>query len=113
MPGMDVEDRFAALVEALADRPGVSPPEQNLGRGFGASAMKVDGAIFAMPWRGSLVVKLPARRVAELVETGIGAPFDAGKGRPMREWVALLDGSRDDDLALAEEALLFVRSRAG
>ena len=59
------------------------------------------------------MVKLPASRVAELIKACIGAPFDAGKGRPMREWVALPDGSRAEDLALAEEALLFVRSRAG
>jgi hypothetical protein len=110
---MDVGHRFAALVEALADRPGVRPPEQNPGRGFAASALTVDGAIFAMPGRGSLVVKLPAPRVAELIQAGVGAPFDAGKGRPMREWVALPDASRAEDLALAEEALIFVRSRAG
>jgi hypothetical protein len=110
--GMDVELRFAALVDALAGRPGVVPPGEDGGRGFGSSAMKVDGAIFAMPWRDALVLKLPGPRVAELIGAGIGTPFDAGKGRPMREWVALPNGSLADDLALAEEALVFVRSRA-
>lgn len=73
--------------------------------------MKIDGAIFAMTWRGALVLKLPSPRVAELIASGTGFPFDGGKGRPMREWVALPDGSPAEDLVLAEESLAFVRAR--
>ena len=113
MAGMDVDDRFAAVVEALAGRPGVVPPGADGGRGFGSTALTVDGAIFAVPWHGALVLKLPAPRVRHLIEAGLGIPFDAGKGRPMREWVAIPAGSSSEDLDLAEEALSFVRSRSG
>jgi TfoX/Sxy family transcriptional regulator of competence genes len=100
--------RFAALADEFAARPGVTPPEPG-GRRFGASALKVDGSIFAMVQDGRLVVKLPAARVAELVANGVGEPFGAGKGRPMREWVAILDDARWRELA--EEALTFVGGR--
>ena len=103
------DDRFAALVAGLADRPGVTPPGP--GRRFGASALRVGGTIFAMLQDGRLVVKLPAPRVAELIADGEGAPFGAGKGRPMREWVAIADGDAARWRALAEEALAFVGHR--
>ena len=88
---MEAEERFAGLVEELAAEPGVTPPGAAGGRGFGASALKVGGSIFAMLVGGRLVVKLPAARVAVLVGDGSGGPFDAGKGRPMREWLAVAD----------------------
>ncbi len=108
----DAAHRFAALVDRLADRPGVTPPDPAGRRAFGASALKVDGSIFAMLQDGRLVVKLPARRVAALIADGDGAAFDAGKGRPMKEWVAVVDGDGDRWQALAEEALGFVGGRS-
>src|SRR5207244_13409690 len=51
--------------------------------------LRVGGKIFAMISRGELVVKLPAERVDELVESGASTRFDAGKGRPMKEWVSV------------------------
>ena len=100
--------RFAALVEQLADLPGVTRPEPGR-RAFGAAALKVDGSIFAMLQDGRLVLKLPRHRVEGLVAAQTGLPFTAANGRPMREWVALDHGTPEFDLALAEEALAFVR----
>ena len=63
---------------------------------------------FAFTTRGQLVVKLPAERVTELIASGEGRVFDAGKGRPMREWVGLTPA---DETACAEymrEARRFV-----
>jgi hypothetical protein len=106
--GMTTEERFERLAEALAGRPGVTLPGMDGSRGFGSSALKAGGSIFAMLTRGRLVVKLPRARVAELIGSGAGAPFDAGKGRPMREWLALAEADDATWLALAEEALAFV-----
>ena len=101
------ESRFDDLVSTLLDTPGVSPPSPGASA-FGSNALKVDGRIFAMLVRGRLVVKLPARRVDDLVQHGEGERFDAGKSRPMREWLALDPSSTMDWLALAREALAFV-----
>ena len=70
---------------------GVTVPEG--GSGFGSNAIKINKSIFAMLVNDRLVVKLPAARVTELISSGDGMPFDAGKGKPMKEWVSL-DGRR-------------------
>ena len=75
--------------------------------------LRVDGKIFAMLVRGSLVAKLPAERVAELVSSGRGQHFDPRRdGRLMKEWV-VLDGPRPPWLDVAREAYRFVSGAAG
>jgi hypothetical protein len=106
------EERFDRLAGAFAGRPGVTLPGEGGGRGFGSSALRSGGSIFAMLTRGRLVVKLPRARVAELIAAGAGEPFDAGKGRPMKEWLAVADAGDDAWRDLAEEALAFVSGRA-
>lgn len=103
---MDADQVFAGLVGALSGRKGVSV---GTGRGFGSGALKADGRSFGMVSRGHVVLKLPATRVSELIEGGEGESFDAGKGRPMREWVMLAERPQPVLLALAEEALAFAR----
>lgn len=109
MPDTAPEERFERLTAAFAGRPGVTLPGADGGRGFGSSALKAGRSIFAMLTRERLVVKLPRARVAELITAGAGEPFDAGKGRPMKEWLTV--AATADDAAwreLAEEALAFV-----
>jgi hypothetical protein len=102
------ESRYADLVQRLAGRSGVTHISE--GKGFGSSGqLKVHGRIFAMLVRGALVLKLPRARVDELVEAGAGTRFDAGKGKPMREWFVLSSTSTRRWLPLAEEALDFVQ----
>lgn len=109
---MDLEERFAALVQHFAAVPGVELPGGSAPRKFGSDALKVNGSIFAMVTAGRLVVKLPRERVDGLIAGGTGEPFGAGKARPMKEWVAVVDEDQDTWRALAEEALAFVRSRS-
>src|SRR6266849_6745169 len=103
--GAAADRRFATLVDALTGKRGVTPGSGQ--RGFGSGALQVNGRIFAMVTRGDLVLKLPARRVAELVAARHGSAFDAGKGRRMKEWVALAPDNRRWR-SLAEEARTFV-----
>jgi hypothetical protein len=108
------EEGFGALVEILGDRPGVTKPKAPgaSARRFGSSALRVDGRIFAMVSRGRLVVKLPPARVAQLIGSGEGTPYDGGKGRPMKEWVCLTESGQPTWLDIAVEALEHVGSRA-
>ncbi|MHB8587426.1 MAG: hypothetical protein ACYDA0_01080 [Candidatus Dormibacteraceae bacterium] len=116
MRGVKPEKRYESLVKSILS--GASSARQpaarraNIiveGKGFGSTGqLKVDGKIFAMLVRGTLVLKLPSDRVDDLVESGHGERFDAGKGRPMREWLALSPSSRKPWLALAREAMAFV-----
>ncbi len=100
--------RYLDLVDDLMGIDGVTPPPG--GSGFGRGSLKYRGKIFAMLVRGRLVLKLPASRVTELIESGQGDAFDANKGTPMREWLSLDPGAQLGWLPLASEALDFARS---
>ena len=96
---------FRRVANAFANKPAVTFME---GKGFGSRALRVNGKIFAMlSSRGQYVVKLPAARVNALVSSGTGQHFDAGKGKPMREWLAI-SGRVDLWMSLAKEAYQFV-----
>jgi hypothetical protein len=104
---LSLEARYARLAEVFLKRPRVTLDSG--GKGFGSSALKVDARIFAMlSSRSEFVVKLPRKRVDELVESGQGRAFDAGKGRPMKEWLVVAPASSLDWSAIAQEALDFV-----
>jgi len=82
------------------------------GTGFGTNpGLRVSGKIFAMLVGGELVVKLPKDRVDELVEAGVAHPFDAGKGRPMKEWASVAANASRRWKGLVEEAKVFVGER--
>src|SRR5215831_1460439 len=104
------DERYEDLVDELVGAAGVTPPRG--GGGFGRSALRFRGKIFAMLVRGRLVLKLPAPRVEALVAAGAGDHFDANKGTPMREWLSLDPQSAEPWLPLAHEALAFA-DRAG
>lgn len=101
----EIEARFVQVAEAFDSDPQVM---HGGGTGFGSGALKVNGKIFAMVTsRDEFVVKLPKARVTELVESGQGVHFDAGKGKPMKEWL-VVTGEPVSWLDLAKEARRFV-----
>jgi hypothetical protein len=111
MPLVDPAERFAAMVAATAGDPDVQPPGSAGGRRFGSDALRLGGSILAMLVQGRVVLKLPRERVDALIAAGDGAPFDNGRGRPMREWVTLT-GDPAEDTGLLQEAVELARSRA-
>lgn len=106
-----MDERFVALVERFAGRPGVEVPNESPRR-FGSDALKVNGSIFAMFVSDHLVVKLPRHRVDALVASGIGSPLEASKGRPMKEWLRVTTAPEEAWLPLAQEAFEFVGGRS-
>ncbi len=73
------EERFATIVKALRNHPGVTPPSDatESKQRFGSCGLKINGKIFAMiSSRGRFVVKLPRQRVDALIASGDGERFD-------------------------------------
>ncbi len=102
--GSGTDPGFLPIVAAFARDPHVSRR-----RMFSSSSvLSVNGKIFVMLVRGSLVAKLPKERVDELVSDGRGEHFDPGHGRLMKEWVAVPAG-KVPWVELAAEAHRFVK----
>jgi hypothetical protein len=101
----DVKRAFASVVNACSRNRGVTVGE---GKGFGSGALKVDGKIFAvLSSADQFVVKLPKKRVDELVTSSAGKRFEPRPGKPMREWL-VVTSARSDWAKLAKEACEFV-----
>ena len=72
-----------------------------------APAITTRGRVYAFATKASVIVKLPAHRVNELIDSGLGAPCVTGKA-PLREWVCLEPGDEEECLAYFYEARSFV-----
>jgi len=64
-------------------------PEVEVLKGRGAQGIKRGGKMFVMFMKGDLIVKLPERRVNEVIDAGDGEPFDPGTGKPMKNRVLI------------------------
>jgi hypothetical protein len=115
-----VADGFARVVAAFAADPALAEVADQYAnralvpsRGFGSRGLKVNGKLFALvSSKGEFVVKLPKDRVAALTDGGAGHPFDPGRGRLMKEWLAVTS-PRASWIDLAKEAYAFVRGSRG
>jgi hypothetical protein len=94
----------AALFWELAE-PMLAAGDATRGTMMGHPCLRVDGAFFATAGHEAdeLIVKLPARRVEELIDQGTGQPF-APAGRRFREWVAVPAPDRELWSRLLREA---------
>jgi TfoX/Sxy family transcriptional regulator of competence genes len=109
----DGAERFEVLVATMLERPGTTyGAAGGAKRAFGSTSLKTNGKIFAMLVHGRLVVKLDRRRVDALVDSGVGARFDPGHGRLMKEWLDVHSDSDQTWLDLATESEAFVANRS-
>lgn len=108
---MEPAEQFAALVETMLARSEATygdDESRGARQSFGSTSLKANGKIFAMLVKDRLVVKLPAKRVNELIEQGAGERFDPGHGRPQKEWLSLSSAELNNWLARAIESEAFV-----
>ena len=70
-------------------------------------SLKIRKKMFAMLSKGNYVVKLPKERVAELLSSGEGLPYDPGNGKIMKEWVIIPIEYSDKWISYASEAKEF------
>jgi hypothetical protein len=110
------DGRIAELLQRLKTHPKLAASVREFesraesagrGRKFGSNGLKAHGKLFALFTQGTLVVKLPKERVAELVDAKLGKPFDPGHGRLMKEWLAVIS-PKASWIDLAREAFAYV-----
>jgi hypothetical protein len=104
---MPSESDFWALAQTLLNADTVTRSTM-----MGFPCLRVNGLFFASfdPRTNSLVIKLPAARVDELIESDQGAPF-APAGRRFREWVAINPSRSRLWPAFLNEARAFVATQ--
>jgi hypothetical protein len=102
-------EALRALFEDVADRMVAENPSVELGRIFHSEGLKTGGKLFGFVWKDNgLVLKLPAARVSQLIESGEGGVFDRGRGTPLREWVCVWPADAEGCRAYLDEAREFV-----
>jgi len=94
-------------MSAVADRPNVT-----IGRALSNMGLMTGGKLFAFIKDGSLVLKLPASRIDELIESHGAKRFERGQDTPMREWVMMPASTSTDWPKLTREACDFVAGQA-
>ena len=104
------DERYAEIVRLILVQDSKVTSELNSPkRQFGMSGgMKLKGKLFAFLGRGRLIIKLPKDRVDSLVSAGYGERCEMGKGRLMKEWIAVDEKSYEEWLSLALEAKEFL-----
>ena len=101
---------FEKVAKSLGVGPVTKPADPIKPQRMNANAFCIRNKVFAMHVGDDLVVKLPPKRVAELIESGIAVPNVVG-GRPMKEWANLRPETEKKWLALAKESLDYVRNK--
>ena len=80
--------------------------------GRGSQGLKLGKRMFAMFYKGDLLVTLPPERVTAMIASGEGLAFDPGTGRPMADRILVPESRRQDWVALCEESREYARSLA-
>jgi hypothetical protein len=111
---MTPEERFEELVAEYAGVPDIVPPGSGsgAGSGFGSHALRYRPQDLRDVGARAAGGQAAEGRVDELVGAAEGVRFDANKGTPMKEWLALAPESALAWRPLADEALAFAGAPA-
>ena len=101
------EQRYDATRKAKIDEMLLVMPGVKGGKAFGYPAYKINGKVFAFVGNTGIAIKLPATRVAELLDGHTFKPFEVGDGIVWREWLSI---QRDDFEGYEQDADLFEES---
>ena len=72
--------------------------------GSGAQGIKRDGKMFVMFLKGNILVKVPSKRVSEIIASGDGQAYDPGTGKPMKNRVLIQQAKKDLWIKYSTEA---------
>ena len=74
------------------------------------NSLKYKKKMFLMLNNERFIVKLPAERVAALIESGEGLPYDAGTGKQLKEWLIISRIDLESWIKFGEEAKAFAQT---
>ena len=101
------------VFEAAAHELLARHPADQAGRMLQSPGLRTSGKFYGFAPGDDLVVKLPADRVAELVDAGDGLPCSPRPGAPMREWVRIPAPDESTAVSFLLEARSFVTAATG
>lgn len=99
--------KYVEIADRLLKQEGV-----NLSTVMNHPCLRYKGKFFAMMFmmQDSLLIKVSSARVNELIETGVGRPFNI-TGKKFKEWVLIPLEYESDYEALMSEALDYAAGR--
>jgi hypothetical protein len=74
------------------------------------NSLKFNRKMFLMLNQERFIVKLPAERVAALIESGEGLPYDAGTGKQLKEWLIISGNDLKFWIKFGEEAKAYAQT---
>jgi hypothetical protein len=105
-----MSDLFEALARSLDVGEVTKPADPVRPQRMNANAFCIRNRVFAMRVGDDLVLKLPPKRVAELIDSGTARQNVVG-GRQMKEWANLAFTTEVELEGLARESLAYVRDK--
>lgn len=98
-----MSDRYANLKQFFKKNNSVEVNE-----GKGAQGIKYAGKMFAMFYKGDLVLKFSPERIIDLIKSDKGLPFDPGTGKSMKDRILIPASLSETWIQLTKESLEYV-----